>query len=138
MTLIMGYAHLSDDDFLLAFENTELDNPVFRHADHVRLAWALVNRFGCAGAEERLIAGIRRLALKSKAPEKFLYTTTIAWVRLVAAKSQSTHTKDFSSWIAQNPEFLNKSLLSKYYSPERLGSAEARQSWLEPDLLPLA
>jgi hypothetical protein len=58
-------------------------------------------------------------------PGKYHETMTRAWFELVAqAETLDAH-----------PELLDRSLLARYYSPDRLDAG--RNEWLEPDLEPL-
>jgi hypothetical protein len=135
MELNLGTAGLSDDAFLQAFEASQLDPGKFHHADHIRLAWLYIQRHGACQAETRLLEGIRGFAERAGAPQKFMYTTTIAWTRLVAAACRKSTTCDsFCVWIEAHPELLNKDLLNEHYSAERLESPEARRGWVDPDL----
>jgi hypothetical protein len=71
-------------------------------------------------------------------PEKFQYTTTVAWSRLVAASRENSNAVNtFGEWIARHPEFLDR-LLDKYYSKPTLESEPARSTWVAPDLAPLS
>jgi len=134
----LGTAPISDDAVLEAFEACQLDPARFHHADHIRLAWLCVQRYGADGAEVKLLDGIRKFALRAGVPQKFMCTTTIAWTRLVAAAQQnSPHQINFSEWIELYPELLDPNLLARYYSPGRLETQEARAGWVEPDLAPL-
>ena len=138
MELNLGTASMSDDAFLELFEARQLDPAKFHHADHIRLAWLYVRRLGAHGAEAKLLDGIRKFARHAGAPGKFVHTTTIAWTRLVAvAQNNSSAANNFSEWIQLHPELLNRNLLTKYYSPGRLETPEARSGWIEPDLAPL-
>ena len=138
MELHLGTAPLSDDAVLLAFEARQLDPAKFHHDDHIRLAWLCVQRYGADEAETRLLNGIRRFAQSAGVPRKFMYTTTIAWTRLVAAAQTAGPTViSFSEWIQLHPELLDRKLLARYYSPGRLETPEARSGWVEPDLAPL-
>jgi len=134
----LGSSHLNDEEFVRAFENCELKHGTFHHADHLRLAWIYVTRHGAGGAEQRLLAGIRKMANHVGAPQKFLYTTTVAWTRLVAAtENRGSVSESFAEWAQLHPEFLEKNLLAKHYSPGRLETPAARSGWVEPDLAPL-
>lgn len=138
MELILGCGNLNDEEFLLAFEECRLPPGAFHHADHIRLAWLYVQRHGASGAEIRLLEGIRKMAQHAGVPQKFRYTTTIAWARLVAAAQNNLPVaKNFSEWIQFHPGLLNRNLLDKHYSPGRLETPEARAGWVEPDLAPL-
>lgn len=138
MELNLGTAPMSDDAFLQEFEACQLDPAKFHHADHIRLAWLCVNRYGAGRAEARLLDGIRKFAERACAPRKFNYTITIAWTRLVAtAQINSPAANKFFDWIQLHPELLDRNLLANYYSPDSLQTEEARSGWVEPDLAPL-
>lgn len=138
MEVRLGCGDLKDAEFVRAFEECRLNHASFHHADHIRLAWIYVSRHGGSEAEARLLAGIRKMALHVNAPQKFLYTTTVAWTRLVAAARKGSPTAThFSEWIEHHPELLNRELLAKHYSAGRLETPEARSAWVEPDLAPL-
>jgi hypothetical protein len=63
---------------------------------------------------------------------------TLAWMRLVAAALVETpEGYDFRMFLAEHSELGDKDLLKKYYSPELLQTAAAREGWVEPDLQPL-
>ena len=139
MDVNLGCGQLSDDEFVTAFEQGAISRAAFHHADHVRLAWIYAGRCDAQKAEERLMAGIRRFAAKAGVPEKFQYTTTLAWSRLVAASRENSNAVNtFGEWIARHPEFLDRRLLDKYYSEHTLQSEPARSTWVAPDLAPLS
>ncbi|HTA59367.1 MAG TPA: hypothetical protein VK805_14490 [Candidatus Baltobacteraceae bacterium] len=138
MELKLGTAPMSDDTVLQAFEDCQLDPAKFHHDDHIRLAWLCVKRYGAQEAETKLLDGLRRFAQRAGVPQKFMHTTTIAWTRLVAAAYATSPTATNSSeWIESRPELLDRNLLARYYSLDRLETAEARSGWVEPDLAPL-
>jgi hypothetical protein len=133
-----GTAHLSDADFLAAFETCALPNTQFHHADHVRLTWLYVRQFGKAAAAEKIIEGIQRYAAFHGATRKFNCTQTRAWVRLVAhACEQPREINSFVEFAAACPKLLDKGALATHYSKQLLESDDARSAWVEPDLLPL-
>jgi hypothetical protein len=138
MELHLGTAPLSDEAVLRAFEASQLDPAKFHHADHIRLAWLCVERYGAHEAEGKLLDGLRRFAQRAGVPQKFMYTTTVAWARLVATAQEASPTAiNFSEWIQSHTELLDRNLLTRYYSPGRLETEEARSGWVEPDLAPL-
>ena len=138
MEMLLGCAHLSDDEFVTAFEECRLEPANFHHADHVRLAWIYAGHYRGAAAEAKLLRGIRHLAAKAGVPGKFRHTTTVAWARLVAASRTAAGAQQaFGEWITSHPEFLERRLLEKYYSQGRLDSEAARNAWIAPDLTPL-
>jgi hypothetical protein len=138
MELNLGCADFSDDEFLSAFEECRLNPARFHHADHIRLAWLCVKQYGVAAAEERVLSGIRKFANHAGVPGKFLHTSTVAWVRLVAAaRKNAPPDQPFAEWIAVHPKLLTLDLLDRHYSKGRLESPEARIGWVDPDLAPI-
>jgi hypothetical protein len=138
MELSLGTAPMSDDAVLRAFEACQLDPAKFHHADHIRLAWLMIRRYGPTDAETKLLSGIQKFAQHAGAPKKFHYTITIAWTRLVAsAYCESDSGDSFYKWIVIHPELLNTRLMDEHYSAGKLESLQARCGWLDPDLKPL-
>ncbi len=134
----LGCGHFSDDELLAAVETLQLNPADFHHADHLRVAWLYIRRYGPSSAEQRMLDAIRNLANHAGAPQKFLFTTTVAWARLVAASMVASDTHvTFVEWIAAQPHLLDASLLDRYYSKGILTSSPARNQWVEPDLTPL-
>jgi len=115
----------TDAQLLAAFEAGDIDNGAFPHERHVRVAWMLAQRYPGEEARRRLVAGIRGIAQRAGHPGAYHETITRAWFQLVAAVDD----------LGQHPELFDKTLLSRYYSPDRL--AAGRDRWLEPDLQPL-
>ncbi len=135
MELNLGCGHLSDNEFVAAFEEGTISPAVFHHADHARRAWIYAGRYDAEGAEEKLLAGIRRFAAQAGVPEKFQYTMTVAWSRLVAASRKNSKAENtFGEWIASHPEFLDRRLLEKYYSGDKRLGEPARTTSVPPDL----
>jgi hypothetical protein len=130
-----GTLHLDDDEFVRAFESCELAGALFHHADHVRLTWIYVRRFGEQAATELVMTGIRRFATHNGSPQKFHFTQTCAWVRLVGdAHLSSPEQMTFEEFIATHPALLSADALARYYSKTLLDSPAARAGWVEPDI----
>lgn len=107
------------------FEAGRIGGSAFPHERHVLVAWGLSRRYPHEEAFARLAAGIRGIAARAGVPGKYHETMTRAWFELVVqAESLDGH-----------PELLDRSLLTHYYSRERLEAG--RHAWLEPDLEPL-
>jgi hypothetical protein len=130
-----GTLHLNDDEFVRVFESCELAGASFHHADHVRLTWIYVCRFGEEAAAERVLAGIRRFAAHNGSQKKFHFTQTCAWVRLIAAaQRESADVENFVEFIEAHSELLDANALARYYSKSLLDSPAARDRWVEPDI----
>ena len=130
--MVLGSAKLTDAEFLDAFANGTLKPTEFRHADHLRLAWLEVQR-GMPGAIDRVRDGIRAFAAQHGFHGLYHETITQAWVRLIATHHESS----FQVFFAVNEPRLHRDLLYRYWSPEVLDSAAARERWIPPDRQPL-
>lgn len=116
---------MTDSDLIDAFETGKLDGSDFPHDHHVRVAWGLARRYGRKEGLRRMVTGIRDMAARAGHPEKYHHTITRAWFELIA----STQSLDGDSAL------FDRTLLGRYYTPERLN--EGRERWLTPDLQPL-
>lgn len=129
---------LGESEFVAAVEECRYANAEFRHADHVRLAWIYVRRYGAREAEERIVKTIMRFAISQGHEEKYHGTLTRAWLRLVATAQHLTpNVTAFDELLAKHGWLLDRSALSAFYSGTRLSSESARREWVEPDRRPL-
>jgi hypothetical protein len=129
MAIVVASSHLSDEDFLTAFANCELPLPLFRHGDHLRLAWLHLHLKPLDQAEGLVRDGIRRYAAYHHVSHIFHETMTTAWVRLLSTH----HEPSFTQFIRENENRLNLGLLHRFWTPAVLDSEAARRSWLPPD-----
>lgn len=106
----------------------------FGHREHVELAWAYLQRYETDRAAEAMVAAIRHLAHEHGAHGKFHETITRAWLHCVAVHDQRWGAPDFDTFLARNPDLLDRALLGHFYSRDLIGSDQARASWSEPDL----
>jgi len=109
----------------------------FRHRQHINLAFLAVRRYGMPEAITRICDWIQSIAAYERAPQKYHYTVSRAWVELVAHHVQSDPgCADFRAFAARHPALLDKRLLSRHYRSSTLAADAARRGWVEPDLLP--
>ncbi len=129
--------NMSDDEFLTAFLECRMPASAFDHRGHVRIAWLLLRRYPLEQAIEEICSGIARLAAHLGARDKYNRTLSEALVRLMA--HGGSHAITFEEFINANAQLLTNAggLLARHYSPERLGSAAAKASFVPPDRLPL-
>jgi hypothetical protein len=132
-----GSCMLSEDAFVTAVEQGRYANAEFRHADHLRLAWIYLQRYGTQEAEERIAETIRRFAIGQGHEGKYHETMTRAWLRLVAAARQLTPEAVFEDFLRGHGWLLNRGALATFYSDARLSSEAARRAWAAPDRRPL-
>jgi len=117
-----------------AFEAREIDNTMFRHEQHVRVAYHMLRRYDFTDAATRYAQGIRELAAAAGAPEKFNVTITFAFMSLIAERMADTAATDYDAFLKNNPDLLSKECLSSFYSKARLASDTARVMFLLPDI----
>jgi hypothetical protein len=102
------------------------------------MAWLYLRAHGYDEGVKYICDGIRWLAASHGATQKYHETLTVFWARVIYhAVQQSSDVADFETFISQHPDLLNTRLTDMYYSKDTLWSAQARESWVEPDLQPL-
>lgn len=129
MSLTVASAHLDDQAFLLAVRDCTLPASAFRHGDHLRLAWLLLQRYPFQEALAEVRRSIVRLANAFGANGLYHETITRAWVSLLATHEEAT----FFEFIELNQYRLNLELLHRFWSPDTLKSDAARLHWIAPD-----
>jgi len=128
---------LDDDEFIATFERGGFGGDDFPHKAHIRMAWLYVTRLGPEAAIERAAGGIRELARTNGKPTLYHDTLTRAWVYLVADAVTTSPSGDFEEFLVRNSQLLDKQHLLEYYSPDVLSSAQARVTWIAPDIAPI-
>jgi hypothetical protein len=127
-----------DSEFRSAFEACSVAPSEFNHAAHVRLAYIYLVEGDTDSAVQRMRESLLAfLEHHGIPPGKFHETLTHAWVLAVRHfmnQSGSTSADDF---IANNPELLDTRIMLTHYSASVLFSADARESFVEPDLDPI-
>jgi hypothetical protein len=109
----------------------------FGHRQHIQLAFIAGRRHGTAAAADLMREWITQIAAAHGAPHKYHETMTVAWARLVAHHvAADPAVTGFDEFADRYPALLDKTLLSRHYTPGVLGSAAARTAWVEPDLRP--
>ena len=124
----------ADDHFLAAFTAGEIANQDFHHRDHLRLAWIQIRRLGLRRALEAVTAAIRQFAAGHGHGDRYHETMTRFWLLVVATGISRHPTLAFDELLAVAPHLLDKNLPYRHWSRERMGSEDARQRWVEPDL----
>jgi hypothetical protein len=123
------------DELVRRLGDLTLPNELFRHRDHLRFAHHRLLNDGWPFALDAISEQIARFARHHGHAEKFHVTLTQCWVRLVAgALAREPRSCSFEELVSRHAELLDKSLLLRYYSRERLFSDAARRAWIEPDL----
>jgi hypothetical protein len=116
---------MSNVELIAAFEADAIAPASFSHENHVRVAWGLAREYGETDGLERMIIGVKAMAVRAGKPDAYHATITRAWFDLIATIED----------LDAAPELLDKSILKRFYSADLL--AEGRSHWIEPDLHPL-
>jgi hypothetical protein len=114
------------------FEAGRIDPSRFRHREHVRVSYELLERHSFPEALLHLVRGLRRLAAGAGRPELYHETITAAFLALIAERRLRGTYVDWDDFAAGNPELLRKDLLENFYEPAVLQSAVARQTFVLP------
>jgi hypothetical protein len=121
-----------DPGELARFEAGEFDVAGFTHREHVRIGHALLSCYSFPEAAFRFSVGLRTMARKGGKANLYHETITIAFLSLIAERNAAGFA-DFSAFERSNPDLFSKSVLSPYYSPQRLNAPTARATFLLPD-----
>jgi hypothetical protein len=124
----------ADEQFLAAFEAGKIANQDFHHRDHLRLAWIQIRRLGLDRASDAVTGAIGQFAARHGHADRYHETMTRFWVRVVGMGITRHPTLAFDDLVAAEPHLLDKNLPYRHWSRERMGSAEARRQWMEPDI----
>jgi hypothetical protein len=126
------------------FEDCTLPRERWTHAAHLTVAlWHLL-QYDWPEAVVRVRAGIQRYnaahGIRATPTGGYHETLTLFWLRRVRAflEDGRNEARALVSLANALADSADKNLPLEYYTRDRLFSAEARASWVEPDLKPLA
>jgi hypothetical protein len=111
----------------------ELDPKQFPHREHLRLAYEMLERHPFAETVSLFSIALRKLAAKGGRPELYHDTMTVAFLAVIAERRAVAAYGSFASFIAANPDLLDKHCLERWYDNSRLQSDIARQNFILPD-----
>jgi hypothetical protein len=118
---------------LTRFLRGELDPDGFTHCEHVRMAFELLRRHDFAESLLHCSRVLRIMLAKAGRPEAFNLTVTVAFLSLISERMARADASDFAAFARGNPDLLGKSILARWYRPQRLASETARRTFLMPD-----
>jgi len=129
---------LSDSDFKNQLVSCTLDPILFTHEAHIRLAWINIKENGIEKADELIQKQIIDFVEFVGARDKYNKTVTIAAMKVVYHFILKSKADNFMSFINEFPRLNNnfKELLGSHYSFDIFKSDDARNNYLEPDLMP--
>ena len=115
------------------FVRGEADPRNFPHEQHIYMAFELLRRHDFSEAAHVYCRAIRKMTLRAGKPQAFHQTITIAFLSLIAERMHAGRPADFQDFTVQNPDLLDKSVLLRWYRPERLATDLARLTFVLPD-----
>jgi hypothetical protein len=122
----------SDQVLLNAFLDGKIEGRDFRHADHVRVGFELLRHHSFPDALAAYSAALKDIAARAGNPGAYHETVTVAFLSLIAEYRATGQHADFEAFIADNPDLMDKSILERWYAPERLLSDLARRTFVMP------
>ena len=128
----MADAREAGDAELARFEAGAVDETTFSHAEHVRLAFEMLQRLPFDAALARYAAGLRRLATRVGRPERYHATITVAFLAAVAERRARSGAATWNDFQAAAPELLDRRCLERWYPAELLASDLARGTFVLP------
>ena len=123
---------MQDDDFLAALESGTLALAQFDHRAHVRAGYLYVTRHGFGGGVDRFARTLKAFAAQHGKDGLYHETITVAFLALINEHAASSAARDWESFIAGNPELLDRGTLKRFYEADELASPEARRVFLLP------
>jgi hypothetical protein len=128
------------DVFLAAFEDGSLPKERWTHSAHILGGACYVHSFKETAALDRMRSKVSayNLAVGGQNTESSGYheTVTVLWIKLLAQFRELHPTLDRASFATLAVEHFapQKDLLRRYYDYDVVASAEARRSWIPPNL----
>lgn len=117
------------------FECGAIDPESFRHADHVRLAFAYLSDYPPLVALERFTLALQRFAAAAGKADLYNETITYACFFLIRERKALCPQANWDQFAQANPDLLiwKDGILCRYYQPETLQSDFARKVFVLPD-----
>jgi hypothetical protein len=123
---------MPEEEELRRFIRGEQDPRVFPHREHVRMAFEMLRRHSFVETALHYSQALRLMTEKIGKPEVFHQTITIAFLSLIAERMHTQQAGEFESFVASNPDLMDKSAVARCYPPERLALEAARRTFILP------
>lgn len=117
--------------FLEQFLASEIRPQDFRHADHVRAGYELLAQHDFLDAAAIYCRVLKEMTARIGKPDAFHLTITLAFLSLIAERAEAG--VRFEDFARANPDLMDKSILARWYKPERLNGLAARRGFVLPD-----
>jgi hypothetical protein len=114
------------------FMRNEIEPDQFPHESHVEVAYGLLRRSRFPGALMALSSGLADIARRAGKADRYHETITVGFLSIIAERLMRGSTSTYAEFIRANPDLFDKNLLLRFYTSERLGSKQARQTFILP------
>jgi hypothetical protein len=114
------------------FMRGELDAASFAHRDHLRMGYEMLRRYDFPETLLYYSRALRTMTTRVGRPQLFHQTLTVAFLSLIAERTDSAHYPDFDAFAQANPDLLDKSALASCYPSQRLATDTARRTFVLP------
>lgn len=121
---------------LLCMNSLPTDPTCFDHQAHLKLAFDFLQALPLQEALEATEKFLLDYVTSKGAKDKFNVTLTRASVLLIQDRRQNKQGQSFEAFLKANPELVTNFIgeIHRYYSPLLLASAQAKATWVAPDL----
>lgn len=133
-----SHRELSNEEFLKQFRSCEMDESLFNHEAHLRLAWINIRQDGIERAVEsipnQIMAYVDHLGVRSI----YNHTLTVAAVKVIYHFMLKSDSDDFTAFMDEFPRLTSnfKQLIEAHYSADIYTNDQAKAQFVEPNLLP--
>ena len=117
---------------LVKFVHGETDAAAFPHREHVRMAFEMLRRHDFAESVWLFSRALRAMTAKAGKPQAFNQTVTVAFLALVAERLAAAPASGFTAFEGRHPDIFDKTILRRWYSPERLADEITRRVFVLP------
>ena len=118
---------------LKAFLRGNVRSDRFGHKYHVHMAFEVLRRTSFPTAAAAYSHALKLMAAQVGRPEAYHETITLAFLSIIGERSANSEHVDFDAFAEANPDLLDKSVIERWYAPERLSCDLARRTFLLPD-----
>ena len=124
---------MSERPLLELFLQGEVAARTFRHADHLRVGFELLQVNDFSTAAYRFSSALKAVAARAGHPGVYHQTITLAFLALIAERGAARPFADFEQFAGANQDLMDKAVLGRWYAPERLHSDIARRVFVLPE-----
>ena len=126
---------MDDANVIQDFENYADSSRPFHHADHVRLAFAYLQKFPTLQALDKFSTALKRFAEARGKTQLYHETITYTYFFLIHERMACAASQGWEEFAQRNPDLLvwKGGVLERYYTQGTLHSALAKKVFVMPD-----